>query len=229
MSWGEQPVTVRVIVKITWRPCFVWESWPHWSKILQWLFQTFPQQKLTFPTELTFARYWSCSPYSPLPFLVVMIENLQFHSFLFNAHHYSDPALNFVAIYNPWAKSKLLSLLLRSLTSQCHLAYSTCFLIELQHISPTTIKNSFVLSVHDLLSFGQHCLQVGNCSLSLSSPLNPDLSFHQESVHPSFRCQSQIHKPKSLLIRQNCSPVLNSHSNTVEFEVICQLCFYIQL
>lgn len=94
-----------------------------------------------------------------------MIENMKFHSFLFNAHHYSDLALSFIAIYNPWAKLKLLSLLLRALKSQCHLAYSTCFLIELKHISPSIVKNSFIFSVHDPLSFGQHCLQVGNCSL----------------------------------------------------------------
>ena len=96
-----------------------------------------------------------------------------------------------------WFTGKLLNLLKKTLTSQGHLAYSTCFLTELWHISSSIIKNIFPfahcgggqdirgldgngknyniksVSLYSLptvlipLTTGQHFLQVRNCSLSV--------------------------------------------------------------
>lgn len=103
------------------------------------------------------------------------------------------PASKFVAICNPWAKSKLPNLLLETSTSQFHLA-SNYFLTEIPCVSSSMWRtsSSTLLTVFVLLPSIFWRLEI---AFSLS-PWSPDPCRLQEPVHPSFRNQFQLQKPK---------------------------------
>lgn len=103
-------------------------------------------------------------------------------------------ASKFVAICNLCTKSKVPNLLLKTSTSQFHLGSSTYFLTELPYISSSTwcMSSSTLLTVFFLLFSIFWRLEI---AFSLSS-WSPDPCLLQEPVHPSFRNQFQLQKPK---------------------------------
>lgn len=142
------------------------------------------------------------------------------------------PASKFVAICNSWAKSKLPNLLLKTSTSQFHLASSTYFFTELPYISSSMwcMSSSTLLTVFILW-----------LSIFWRLEIAFSLSLHEAQIHAYFRNQSILPSEISSSFRNQrfadqskllqCSPALNSHGDTIEWgnNPNCFLIFYLYI